>query len=71
MPVSGETRQLANGDQARELVGATSTLGSSLESFLGHTGRREETVFLEPLGHLDATTIVEDEAGAKYEAERQ
>jgi len=28
-------------------------------------------VFLEPVGHLDATAIVEDEAGAKYEAERQ
>jgi len=28
-------------------------------------------VLLEPVEHLHATTIVEDEAGARYEAERQ
>jgi len=28
-------------------------------------------VLLESVEHLDATTIVGDEAGAKYEAERQ
>jgi len=62
---------LPQGDQARELVGAASTLGSSLESFLGHPDRREETVLLESVEHLDTTTVVEDEARAKYEAERQ
>jgi len=61
---------LLKGAQARELVGAASTVGS-LESFLGHPDGREETVLLESVEHLDATTLVEDEAGAKYEAERQ
>jgi len=42
---------LPKGNQARELVGAANTLGSSLESFLGHPGRREETVLLTPRRH--------------------
>ena len=62
---------LPDGDQARELVGAVSTLGGSLELFLGHPDRREETVLLESAEHPDVTTIVEDKAGAKYEAERR
>ena len=57
---------LPKGDQARELVGAANSgIGHSLESFLGCSGRREETVLLETAEPFDATTIVE----AKHEAE--
>jgi hypothetical protein len=63
-------RSLPQGDQAREVVGATSMIGKTLGNVLRSKGRTETIVLLEELEALDAETIQEDEKAAKTEAER-
>ena len=36
--------RIREGDQARQLLGATSELGTRLTTWLGKTGRRESTI---------------------------
>jgi len=61
---------LPEGDQAREVVGATSRIGKRLKNALAHRGGTETTVLLEDPEPLGAKTIQADEKEAKAEAER-
>jgi hypothetical protein len=61
---------LPKGDQAKEVVGAASSIGKRLESALGYSGRTKTTALPEELEAFDADTIQEDEAAAKAETER-
>ena len=60
---------LTEGDQARQLLGAPSELGTRLTTLLGTTGRRESTVQYQedPLG---ADCIIYDREAAKTDAVR-
>jgi hypothetical protein len=61
---------IPRGDQAKEVVGATSWTGRRLKNALAYTGRTETTVLLEETEALGAETIREDEKSARAEAER-
>jgi hypothetical protein len=60
----------ADGNQAREVVGAASEIRKRLKNALAHRGRTATTVLLEELEPLDAETIRDDEKAAKAEAGR-
>jgi len=61
---------LPPGDQAREIVGASTTIGRRLMEALAYAGRTERTVLLEEPETLDAGLLQEEEAEAKGEAEK-
>jgi hypothetical protein len=52
------------GDQAKEVVGATSSIGQRLEHSLRYSGRMESTVLLGEPETLDTELLQEEEAEA-------
>jgi hypothetical protein len=60
---------LPEGDQARELLGAPSELGTRLTTWLGTTGRRESTILHQEVP-LEADCIIHDREAAKTDAVR-
>jgi len=56
---------LPQSDQAREVIGATPSIGQRLEHVLDSSGRTESTFLLEEPETRDADMLQEDESGAK------
>ena len=56
---------LPESDRAKELVGSRSAIGRRLQTTIGYSGRTEPVILLDAPESLDATTVVEDEAGGE------